>query len=127
MRPQVRVGACTDARARVHAREMLYRRFSYYGAVIGRIRCRMHVCEVDLYPILFRSTPQEKMLGRLVKEKYGTDFFMMDKCARIVRTQFILLVLASEWHLLALAAVVVEKCFCRHGFVVSCVFRWRIV
>ncbi len=29
-----------------------------------------------------RSTPQEKMLGRIVKEKYGTDFFMMDKCAR---------------------------------------------
>lgn len=25
------------------------------------------------------STPQEKMLGKLVKEKYGTDFYMMDK------------------------------------------------
>lgn len=25
------------------------------------------------------STPQEKALGKLVKEKYGTDFYMMDK------------------------------------------------
>lgn len=25
------------------------------------------------------STPQEKALGRIVKEKYGTDFYMMDK------------------------------------------------
>ncbi len=31
------------------------------------------------------STPHEKALGKLVKEKYGTDFYMMDKyplCAR---------------------------------------------
>lgn len=25
------------------------------------------------------STPNEKALGKLVKEKYGTDFYMMDK------------------------------------------------
>jgi len=25
------------------------------------------------------STPQEKALGKIVKEKYGTDFFMMDR------------------------------------------------
>lgn len=31
------------------------------------------------------STPQEKELGRIVKEKYGTDFYMMDKYPLSVR------------------------------------------
>lgn len=31
------------------------------------------------------STPQEKLLGRLVKEKFGTDFFMMDKFPAAIR------------------------------------------
>ena len=31
------------------------------------------------------STPHEKFLGKLVKEKYGTDFYMMDKYPLSVR------------------------------------------
>lgn len=31
------------------------------------------------------STPNEKLLGRLVKEKYDTDFYMMDKYPLAVR------------------------------------------
>ncbi|XP_065188491.1 aspartate--tRNA ligase, cytoplasmic-like [Sycon ciliatum] len=31
------------------------------------------------------STPNEKLLGRLVKEKYGTDFFILDKFPLAVR------------------------------------------
>ena len=31
------------------------------------------------------STPNEKLLGRIVKEKYGTDFFMMDEYPLAVR------------------------------------------
>lgn len=31
------------------------------------------------------STPQEKALGKIVKEKYGTDFYMMDKYPLNVR------------------------------------------
>lgn len=31
------------------------------------------------------STPHEKLLGKLVKEKYGTDFYMMDKYPLSVR------------------------------------------
>jgi aspartyl/asparaginyl-tRNA synthetase len=31
------------------------------------------------------STPHEKALGKLVKEKYGTDFYMMDKYPLSVR------------------------------------------
>ena len=31
------------------------------------------------------STPNEKLLGRIVKAKYGTDFFMMDKYPLSVR------------------------------------------
>ena len=30
-------------------------------------------------PVEDLSTPNEKLLGRIVKEKYGTDFFMMDE------------------------------------------------
>lgn len=39
----------------------------------------------DIGPLDDLSTPQEKLLGRLVKEKYGTDFFMMDKFPLSVR------------------------------------------
>jgi len=31
------------------------------------------------------STPQEKLLGKLVKEKYKTDFFILDKFPSAVR------------------------------------------
>jgi aspartyl-tRNA synthetase len=31
------------------------------------------------------STPQEKALGKIVKEKYGTDFYMMDRYPLAVR------------------------------------------
>lgn len=31
------------------------------------------------------STPQEKELGKIVKDKYGTDFYMMDKYPLSVR------------------------------------------
>ncbi len=31
------------------------------------------------------STEKERILGRLVKEKYGTDFFMLDKFPLDVR------------------------------------------
>ena len=31
------------------------------------------------------STPQEKELGRIVKEKFGTDFYIMDKYPLAVR------------------------------------------
>lgn len=34
---------------------------------------------------LFYSTRQEKDLGRLVKEKYKTDFFILDKYPKAVR------------------------------------------
>ena len=45
----------------------------------GAGRAQEAGCE-GLEPMCDLSTPQEKMLGRIVKEKYGTDFFMMDKC-----------------------------------------------
>jgi aspartyl/asparaginyl-tRNA synthetase len=32
-----------------------------------------------------RSTPTEKALGKLVREKYDTDFYMMDKYPATVR------------------------------------------
>lgn len=28
---------------------------------------------------MWYSTPQERALGKIVKEKFGTDFFMMDR------------------------------------------------
>lgn len=31
------------------------------------------------------STPNEKLLGKLVKEKFGTDFFILDKYPLAVR------------------------------------------
>ena len=31
------------------------------------------------------STPSEKALGRIVKEKYGVDFYIMDKYPASVR------------------------------------------
>ena len=31
------------------------------------------------------STPNEKLLGRIVREKYGTDFYMMDEYPLSVR------------------------------------------
>jgi len=37
------------------------------------------------YHILFLSTPQEKQLGRLVKKKYGVDFYILDKFPSAVR------------------------------------------
>lgn len=39
--------------------------------------------EADYYEDL--STPQEKALGKIVKEKYGTDFYIMDKYPLAVR------------------------------------------
>jgi aspartyl-tRNA synthetase len=35
--------------------------------------------------IFLHSTPAEKLLGRLVKEKYDTDFFILDKYPLAVR------------------------------------------
>ena len=40
-------------------------------------------CEIGDYDDL--STPDEKLLGRLVKHKYDTDFFILDKYPLEVR------------------------------------------
>lgn len=38
-----------------------------------------------VYDPLFISTPMEKQLGRLVKEKYNTDFYILDKFPLAIR------------------------------------------
>ena len=41
--------------------------------------------ESNFYLKLYFSTPNEKFLGKLVKAKYGTDFYILDKYPLAVR------------------------------------------
>lgn len=46
---------------------------------------RLRVPTVDHATNTVRSTPDEKRLGRLVLEKYGTDFYVLDKFPLAIR------------------------------------------
>ena len=45
----------------------------------------VHFFNIIIVFVYLNSTPNEKLLGKLVKQKYDTDFFILDKYPLCVR------------------------------------------
>ena len=48
-------------------------------------RLSLYIYNTQSMTNFFFSTPNEKLLGKLVKQKYDTDFFILDKYPLCVR------------------------------------------
>jgi aspartyl/asparaginyl-tRNA synthetase len=56
-----------------------------HGVEIGDYEDLRFVSHFLIQPFICFSTENERVLGKLVKEKYKTDFFMLDKFPLVVR------------------------------------------